>query len=154
MRKVLIALAATAAAFASPAMANEGRIEARGGVVWDGGASEDVWGVAAGYDWDLGDKAFGGLEVSGDKIGASGSGLGLGATARLGLKAGEKTKFFVDAGYTVNTCAACEDAVHAGAGVEVGFGKSVYGKLGYRHFFVANGFSDYDAVVAGVGVRF
>jgi outer membrane immunogenic protein len=132
MRKVLIALAATAAAFASPAMANEGRIEARGGVVWDGGASEDVWGVAAGYDWDL----------------------GLGATARFGVKAGEKTKLFVDGGYTVNTCTACEDAIHAGVGAEVGVGSKVYLKAGYRHFFVANGFSDYDAVVAGVGVRF
>lgn len=154
MRKVLIALAVASAAVASPALANEGRIEARGGVVWDSGASEDVWGIAAGYDWDLGDKAFIGLEASGDKIGTSGSGLGIGFTTRLGVKAGEKTKVLVDGGYTVNTCTGCEDAVHAGVALEQGVGEKVYLKLGYRHFFVGSGFSDYDAVAAGVGIKF
>lgn len=153
MRKVLIALAATAAAFASPAMANEGRIEARGGVVWDSGVSEDVWGVAAGYDWDLGDKAFAGLEISGDKIGASGTGLNVGLTARLGLKAGERTKVLVDGGYSIITCSLCDDPVHAGVALEQGVSDKVYLKLGYRHFFY-DGFSDADAVVAGVGVKF
>ena len=72
MRKVLIALAASAAALASPAFAaGEGRIEARGGVVWDGGSTEDVYGVAAGYDFDLGEKAIAGVEVSGHRRGLS-----------------------------------------------------------------------------------
>lgn len=155
MRKVLIALAATAAAaaVASPAMANEGRIEARGGVVWDSGVSEDIWGVAAGYDWDLGDKAFAGLEVSGDKVGASGTGLTLGFTGRLGVKAGEKTKILVDGGYSVITCSGCDDAVHAGVALEQGISDKVYLKVGYRHFFY-DSFSDADAVAAGVGIKF
>lgn len=153
MRKILIGLAASLA-IASPALANEGRVEARGGIVWDGGASEDAYGVALGYDWDLGEQTFAGLEVSGDKIAASGTGLGLGFTGRFGVKASEKTKVFADAGYTVNTCTACEDAFHAGAGVEFGIGEKAYAKLGYRHYFVGNGFSDYDAAVVGVGMRF
>lgn len=72
MRKVLLPLLASLA-IATPAMANEARIEARGGVIWANGTSEDVWGAAAGYDFDLGETAFAGVEVSGDKIGTSGT---------------------------------------------------------------------------------
>lgn len=153
MRKVLIALAATAAAVASPALANEGRIEARGGVIWDGGATEDVWGVAAGYDWDLGETVFTGVEMSADKVGASGSGMALGFTGRLGVKAGASTRLIADAGYTANTCTACDDPVHAGVSVEQGLGNNVYARVGWRHYFYDSS-SDVDAVAAGVGVRF
>ena len=153
MRLVLLSLAA-AMAVASPALANEGRIEARGGVVWDGGSTEDVYGVAAGYDFDLGSSAFAGVEVSGDKIADTGTKVAFGATGRLGAKVGSNTKVYVDGGFTSEPCDLCEDAIHAGAGAEVGFGRNLYGKLGYRHFFVDNGFSDYDSVVVGLGVRF
>lgn len=153
MRKVLIALAVTAAVIASPAMANEGRVEARGGVVWDSGTTEDFYGVAAGYDWDLGDKAIVGLEISGDKIAATDTGLGIGFTGRVGLKAGEKGKFVVDGGYTTFTCDLCDDAVHAGAAFEQGFGGNLYGKIAYRHYFVDSA-TDVDAVAVGLGVRF
>ncbi len=155
MKKLILALAATAA-FASPAMANEARVEARGGVMWfgNGGGSEDVWGMAAGYDFDLGEKAFAGVEVSGDIIGATGSKVAFGATGRLGAKLGDNTKLFVDGGYTSETCTGCVDAVHAGVGAEVGFGKNLYGKLGYRHFFTSQGAPDSDSVVAGIGIRF
>jgi outer membrane immunogenic protein len=153
MRFIALSLAAVLAS-ATPALANEARIEAHGGVLWDNGDSEDVWGVAAGYDWDLGSRAFAGLEVSGDKIGASGTKVSFGATGRLGAKVGTATKLYVDGGYTSEPCDTCEDAVHMGAGVEQGLGGNFYGKIGYRHFFVGNGFTDYDSVVAGLGLRF
>ncbi|PLK24290.1 outer membrane protein [Novosphingobium sp. TH158] len=153
MKKLVLALAASAA-LAAPAMANEARIEARGGVIWDGGSSEDVWGIAAGYDFDLGSSAFAGLEVSGDKIGAAGQKVAFGLTGRLGTKVGEKTKLYVDGGYTTENCDLCEDAIHAGVGVEHTIAGNVYGKLAYRHYFVGNGFSDLDTVVAGVGIKF
>ena len=72
MKKIILPILATLA-FATPAMANEARVEARGGVIWSNGDSEDTWGVAAGYDFDLGTTAFAGVEVSGDKIGTSGT---------------------------------------------------------------------------------
>ncbi len=77
MRKILIALAASVAV-ASPALANEGRIEARGGVYFDGTTTEDAYGVAAGYDFDLGKTAFAGVEVSGDKIATTGTKVAFG----------------------------------------------------------------------------
>lgn len=156
MRKVLLAVAAVSALAATPALANEGRVEARGGVIWfgNGGGSEDVWGVAAGYDFDLGSSAFAGLEASGDIVGATGSKVAFGFSGRLGTKLGENTKLFADGGYTTEPCTGCVDAIHAGVGAEVGFGKNLYGKLGYRHYFTSNGAPDSNAVVAGLGVKF
>jgi outer membrane immunogenic protein len=155
MRNVILTLAVLAAvSAATPALANEGRVEARGGLVFGSGDSEGVAGVAAGYDWDLGDTAFAGVEVSGDKILQDNTRVVFGFTGRVGVKTGEKVKLFADGGYSTKPCSFCEDSIHAGAGVEVGLGEKVYGKLGYRHFFVGNGSSDFDSVVAGVGFRF
>ncbi len=152
MKKILIALAASVAV-ASPALANEGRIEARGGIIWDSGATEDVYGVAAGYDFDLGGNTFAGVEVSGDKVGATGSGLVIGFTGRLGVKAGTGTRLVADAGYSAVTCAACDDPIHAGVSIEQDLGTNVYGRVGYRHYFY-DAATDVDAVAVGVGVRF
>lgn len=153
MRKFILPLLASLA-IASPAMANEGRIEARGGVIWSGGDSEDTWGMAAGYDFDLGETAFAGAEVSGDKIGTSGTKVSWGLTGRLGAKIGAAGKLYGNAGYSTETCTGCPDAWHAGAGYQHGLGKNLYLKAEYRHFFVNSGFDDADAVVAGVGVKF
>ncbi|MEL0211371.1 MAG: hypothetical protein VW891_12465, partial [Novosphingobium sp.] len=70
MRLVLISLAASLVA-ATPALANETRVEARGGAVWNDSNTEALAGVAAGYDYDLGQAAFVGAEVSADKVLAS-----------------------------------------------------------------------------------
>lgn len=153
MRLVILPLIALAAA-ATPALANEARVEARGGVIWDGGVTEDVWGIAAGYDWDLGEKTFVGLEVSGDKIGVSGTKVAFGFTGRAGAKLSDATKLYADVGYTTAGCTGCEDAINLGAGVEHKLSGNVYGKLAYRHYFIGNSFSDSDAVVAGVGFKF
>jgi len=154
MRKVLIALAATTAALvATPALANEARVEARGGVIWSGGSSQDTWGAAAGYDVDLGSSAFVGAEVSGDKIGTSGTKVAWGLNGRVGAKVGDKVKLFAAGGYTTEPCTGCEGNWDAGAGAEFGFTKNLYAKVEYRHFF-GDTFASSDAVVAGLGIKF
>lgn len=153
MRAVLLSLAA-AAALATPAMANEARVEARGGVIWDGGDSEALAGVAAGYDWDLGDSAFVGLEVSGDKILESNTRVSFGFGGRLGLKTSADGKLYGVAAYQTKPCRFCEESVSAGVGYQHNLGSSLYGKVEYRHFFVSNGFRDLDAALVGVGMRF
>ena len=85
MRKIVLPLLASLA-LASPALANETRVEARGGVIWSNGTSEDTWGGALGYDFDLGQTTFAGLALSGDKIGATGPKVALGAGGRLGVE--------------------------------------------------------------------
>jgi len=153
MRKVLLALAASLAV-ASPALANEGRVEARGGVIWDGGDSEGIAGVAAGYDWDLGGNAFAGLEVSGDKILESNTRISFGFGARAGLKTSEAGRLYVASSYQTKPCKFCEDSISAGAGYQHTLGGGIYGKVEYRHYFVDNGVSDPDAVLIGLGMKF
>lgn len=153
MRTALIALAA-AAAVATPAMANEGRIEARGGVIWSGSDSEAIAGVAAGYDWDLGDAMFAGVEVSGDKILTSNTRVSLGTGVRIGAKMSEGGKLYANGGWASKPCKFCEDSVYAGAGYQHNFGGNMYGKVEYRHNFVGKGIKDSDAIAAGLGVRF
>lgn len=157
MRKVLLPLAAAlvgAGALATPALANEGRVEARGGVIWDQGSEEAIAGIAAGYDYDLGTSAFAGPEISADKILTSGTRVSFGIGGRAGIKTGEAGKLYAAGGYATKPCATCEHSWNLGAGYQHSFGQSIYGKVEYRHSFVGKGFSDPDAVVAGLGVKF
>lgn len=150
--QVSLAAAVAALAIAAPAAANDFRVEARGGLSFgENQDAEAVAGVAAGYDFDLGEKAFIGAEASLDKILVDNSGVVLGGTARLGMKEGN-SKFFIAGGYTDLTCDLCGDGFHAGAGVEAPLSGNVYGKLEYRHFFFEG--TDSNVAAAGVGVRF
>ncbi|MFC3173446.1 outer membrane protein [Novosphingobium bradum] len=151
MRKIILPVLASLA-LATPALANEARVEARGGVYWLPGNSEATAGVAAGYDYDLGSTAFVGAELSADKILTSGTKVAYGFTGRAGAKLAA-TKLFVAGGYTTEPCTGCEGAWHAGAGAELPLMGKVYGKVEYRHFFVDN-FADSDSLVAGVGIKF
>ena len=150
MRKTAIALAAaTAALVAVPAQANEGRVEARGGVAWAGGAEEAIAGVAAGYDFDLGESAFIGVEGSADKVLASGADVVFGATGRIGAKVSENGKLFLAGGYSFGEG---EDVPHLGLGYSHKLGTSVYVTGEYRRFF--SDFQDVNAATLGVGVNF
>ena len=154
MRKVLLPLVAAAAAAASPAFANEGRIEGHGGVVWDGDDSEGTAGAAVGYDWDMGDSGFVGLETSADKILDSNQRVSFGIGGRAGVKAGDAGKLYAVTSYQTKPCRTCEEEITGGAGYQHNFGSKLYGKVEYRHHFIGNGVSDYDGAVAGLGIRF
>ena len=150
MRKIALTLGlVAAAAVAAPAHANEGRVEARGGIAWANGDTEAIAGVAAGYDFDLGETAFAGVEVSGDKVLVDGANVVFGTTARLGVKAGDNGKLFIAGGYSFGEG---EDVPHLGGGYQHNIGQNIYLKAEYRHFF--SDFTDVDTVAAGVGVRF
>jgi len=152
MRKIILPLLASLAV-ASPALANESRVEARGGVVWGGGNTEAIAGVAAGYDFDLGPGAFAGAEISADKILAGADNrIGVGFTGRLGAKL-PIAKIYVDGGYTTKFCTFCDGNWHIGAGAEAPLAGNLYGKLGFRHYLVDNA-PDANAVTAGVGIKF
>ncbi|MDE2596653.1 MAG: outer membrane beta-barrel protein [Sphingomonadales bacterium] len=153
MRLVVLSLAA-ALVSATPALANEGRVEARGGVYWSNGYTQDAYGVAAGYDFDLGENAFTGMEVSADKIADTGTKVAFGFTGRAGAKVGNGGKLFAAGGYTTEPCDLCRGAWHAGAGYEQGFANNLYGKVEYRHFFTDNNRPDSNAVMVGVGMKF
>jgi hypothetical protein len=145
----LIAAAAVAAAtVATPAAANEGRAEVRGGIAWAAGDEEAIAGAAVGYDFDLGISAFAGIEASADKVLVDGADVIWGATARAGVKLGAG-KLFVAGGHTFGEG---EDAWHLGGGYQHQVTSNVYLKAEYRRFFYD--FTDVNTLNAGVGVRF
>lgn len=153
MRKIFLPLLASLA-LASPALANETRVEARGGVIWSNGSSEATYGAAVGYDFDIGANTFAGVEVSGDKIDAAGTKVAFGGTGRLGVRTGTGTSLYGAGGYTSEVCDGCEGQWHLGAGVEQKISGPVYLKAEYRHYFENDVILGADALVAGVGVKF
>ena len=152
MRKIIIALAASAA-LATPALANEGRIEARGGIISVPGSTEGTVGVAAGYDFDLSKDVFVGAEVSADKMLTTGTKVAFGFTGRAGtgLVGG---KLFAAGGYTTEHCNACDGRWHFGAGYEHNVVDTVYAKVEYRHYVKKSFTPSADAVVVGLGMKF
>jgi outer membrane immunogenic protein len=148
MKKFIILASVAASLVSAPAMAaGEGRVEGRAGIAWANGFGEDfVAGVAAGYDLDLGSAAFVGPEVSYDTNFDGLDALNLGA--RVGFKAGEKTKVYLTAGYDV----ADIEEFNMGAGVQHAFGEKIYGKVEYRRYFL-NG-TDLSSAAVGLGVKF
>ncbi|MCT2400639.1 outer membrane protein [Novosphingobium mangrovi (ex Huang et al. 2023)] len=155
MRIALVSLAAVAAAaVATPAIANEVRVEARGGVIWDGSDSDAVAGVAAGYDYDLGDKLFIGVQGSADKVLASDTRVSWGVGGRIGAKVLPGTKLYGVAGWQSKFCRYCNSAVGVGGGVQQDVGQRYYVKAEYQHLLVGDHTPDADVGLVGVGVKF
>jgi opacity protein-like surface antigen len=152
MRKFILPLLASLAV-ATPALADT-RAEVRGGAIWSNGASEATYGAAIGFDGDLGPAAFYGLELSGDKIDATGTKVAFGLSGRAGLKAGPSTRVYGTGGYTTEACDLCDGQWHAGAGLEQNVAPKIYIKAEYRHYFETNSSFGADALVGGVGLRF
>ncbi|OYW44732.1 MAG: hypothetical protein B7Z36_06065 [Novosphingobium sp. 12-63-9] len=153
MRTVLLAAAAVLVS-ATPAIANEYRAEARGGVIWSGGDNEAIAGVAAGYDFDLAPSTFIGAEVSADKILTSGTKVSFGFNARGGVSVPTLGKIYAVGGYTTKPCDFCNGQWTAGAGVQHTFLPMIYGKVEYRHLFERKVMDSANAVVIGVGVKY
>jgi len=153
MRFVALSLIAALAA-ATPAMANEARIEARGGVIWGSGESDAVAGVAAGYDFDLGSNAFVGAEISADKVLTDDTRFSFGFGGRAGVKVSDAGKLYAAGSYQTKPCRFCEESWTLGAGYQQGFSGNLYGKVEYRHFFVGDNLADYNTAAVGLGYKF
>lgn len=155
MRIAIVSLAAAAtAALATPAFANEARVETRGGVVWNHGDTEAIAGVAGGYDVDLGDKLFAGIDISADKLLTSDTRVTWGFGGRAGVKTGSGGKLYALSDYQTKNCVTCNESVAVGGGYQQDLGQKLYGKIEYRHYLVGDNTPDTDGVLAGVGMRF
>lgn len=147
MRLKTIAVAATLAAIASPAYADETRVEARGGIAWCCGVSDETIGVAVGHDFDLGSVFLGVEAVADTDFNISDPVVGV--NARIGSKVGENTKVFGLVGYAYSTGIEIDDAI-VGAGVQQNVGKTTLLSLQYQRSIDL----DINRVMVGVGVRF
>ena len=192
MKKLLIA-ALFATTVAAPAMAQETapftgpRVEGLVGYdkVKGAGDSRDgiAYGIAAGYDFQLGgavagieaeyldsntDGCDGGFVVTGDSICATAK-RDLYAGARVGVAVTPSTLLYAKAGYTnarvgltyTNPANSAQnfalrdnlDGVRVGAGVEQKLGTNLYVKGEYRYSNYEGGFERHQ-VLGGVGFRF
>lgn len=151
MKIIAISAAALAIGVSVPAMADEARVEVRGGVAFaDGDGTYGVAGIAGGYDFDLGGSGvFVGIEGAADvSLGNISTGV-YSLSGRLGTKIGEAGRLYVVGGYSVDGV----DAAHIGGGYQHQFGQRVYGKVEYRRYLDRNSFVQ-NAAVVGVGLRF
>lgn len=151
MKKFAVAAALLSAVVATPALAQngEGHVEVRGGYITGSGLDDATLGVAGGYDYNLGDKAFAGVEIAGDKVLINGAKVQFSSGARLGANLGTNGKLYATGGYTFGQI----DDPYVGAGYQHKLTQNVYGKVEYRHQFI-NNFDDTDAFAVGVGFAF
>lgn len=147
------AVCAISAAVAAPAQANEARAEVRGGVFFGSGSEDAAVGLAAGYDWDLSETLFVGLEASADKV-LDGfyDDVSFGGGLRIGTSFGDAAKGYVIGGYNTQICDLCVDAWSAGAGLQYGITENAYLKAEYRRYFPGSGLNDYNSVLVGIGI--
>jgi len=151
MTKFALAIAAVVATAATPAWAgDEVRVEARGGIAWAGGTSEAFAGAGGGYDFDLGDKAFVGVDLGVDKVLARGTDEFWSVGGRIGAKIGKKGRLYASGG--VGFCCGGSDP-YIGAGYQHNLGRKLYGKIEYRRALSTFG-PDINFAGVGLGIRF
>ena len=144
MRKFVLAAVAASALLSAPAMANEGRVEARSGIAWANGNEDFIAGVAAGYDFDVDANVFVGVEGSIESNFEGDEFYNVGA--RLGTKIGDG-KLYLTGAYEIDS-----EEFGVGAGYEHAIGNNVYGKVEYRRYLL-NG-TDVNTAGVGLGMRF
>ena len=148
MNKMIFAIIVAAAAISSPAIANEGRVEVRGGWIWVPGGSDDALGVALGYDADIGEKTYVGVEISADTNIDFVSPI-YSLTGRVGVKAGENTKIFVSGGYARASDVYADD-VTIGAGGQFSLGKEAFASVQYQRYID----TQLNRISFGIGLKF
>lgn len=152
MKKFAVATALLTAVIATPALAApqaEGRAEVRGGYVNGGVLDDATLGVAGGFDFNLGDTAFVGAEIAGDKVLLDGAKIQFSSGGRAGANIGTNGKLYATGGYTFGEI----DDPYVGAGYQHKLGQNFYAKAEYRHQFIKN-FTDFDTFAVGVGLAF
>lgn len=160
MKRVIAALAVASAFVSTPALAQEfagPRVGVEVGVTDDdfAGTAKGIFGINAGYDFDLGQTVVG---VTGGYIGLfddEDTGLReLNLAARAGFKATPRTLVYASVGYSNLDAdgASSIDGAKFGLGVEQSFG-NVYANIETRYGNYEAGVELYQTAI-GVGYRF
>jgi outer membrane immunogenic protein len=175
MRKLMIPLVLFMVATASPAVAGGFRAEVHGG--WDrikndilGSRESGVsYGVSLGYDFDITENFFMGIEGGVDDSTTKEcfldtclkAGLDVGGVVRIGYQI-QEAKLYAIGGYShakltlvddVDSISEWGDGWRVGAGYELNFESGVYTKVEYRYTNYSAGFERH-LVMVGVGYQF
>lgn len=157
MKNYMIAVAATAAAFATPAMAADfsgPRLEVTAGAddVTNGvDPTEVAYGAGAGYDLQIG-KVVVGVEATVDNVFDR---RDLGVGGRLGYVINDNVLAYGKVGYSnfKPTTRLELEGLRLGGGLEVNLAGPVYAKAEYRYTDFEGGVGKHGGLV-GVGLRF
>ncbi len=147
MRFFAMFAAAAMAAAPTAVSANEARVEVRGGIAWVSGATDETIGLAVGYDADVSENFFLGVEAVADTDFNISSPV-LGVNARAGFRVGEQGKLFATAGYAYETEFELDDFV-LGAGYQHNVGRALV-SIQYQRYMD----TEINRAMMGVGYRF
>lgn len=158
MRKLLLILAmpAATALLATPALADETRVEVHTSGNFYGGDYQQSIGAAVGHDFSLAPGAFVGAEASLDKLLATDTLTSFGLSGRVGANLGPVGKLYAVGGWATAPYHGGNPDWNVGAGYQHSFLPGTYAKLEYRHYTSsANGITpSRDALTVGFGAHF
>ena len=160
MRHTVLGLAiaglGSALALATPAHADENRVEVHTTGNFYGGDYQQSIGIAAGHDFTLAPGFFAGPEVSVDKLLAANTLTSFGVSGRAGADLGSAGKLYAVGGWATTPYHGGNSDWNVGAGYSHALSVGTYGKIEYRHYTSsANGATpSRDALTVGVGAHF
>lgn len=137
----------------SVAQANEAYVEATGGVSWSDEATDAIGGFAVGYDVDVSEKVFVGVEATAEKLLTGGTRVAWGIGGRIGAEVLPRSKVFVGTNWQSKDCRECGNAIGLGTGWEQNLTETIYAKLEFKHLFVEDEV-DANVGIIGLGVMF
>ncbi|MGA1809619.1 MULTISPECIES: outer membrane beta-barrel protein [Sphingobium] len=154
MHKLAPLFAAALALVSSPARADEAYVELTGGVSWNSEGTDAISGIAAGYDMDLDERFFVGVEATAEKLLVDDMRVAWGIGGRLGVELVRDNKLFVGVNWQSKDCRECGDAIGLGTGWEHNLTEKLYLKVEYKRLFISNGEPDANVGIVGLGVMF
>lgn len=151
---VAAVLAPALALAGRPALADEAYIEGTGGVSWTSEETDAIAGLALGYDVDLDETFFVGVEGTAEKLLTGGTRVAWGIGGRVGAEVLPRSKIFTGVNWQSKDCRECGNAVGLGVGWEQNLSEKIYAKLEFKHLFVENGEPDANVGIVGLGMMF
>ncbi|WP_395326967.1 hypothetical protein WBP06_09610 [Novosphingobium sp. BL-8H] len=154
MRTTRLALILALTFASRPALADEAYIEGSGGVSWNKESTDALAGIAMGYDVDLNEKIFVGVEGTAEKLLTHDTRVAWGIGGRLGAEVLPRSKIFAGVNWQSKDCGECGNAIGIGTGWEQNLSEKIYAKLEFKHLFVENHEPDANVISAGIGMIF
>lgn len=150
------AAAVASVAAATPAMANEGRVEAHVAADWSYGDAKASIGLGAGYDFDLANTIFIGPEASVDKLLTAGTHSSVQGGLRAGVAVPALGKVFVAAGASTDAYKGGTTDMYFGAGLQHTIEPGTYAKIEFLHYTAAGAGTtpSRNAISFGIGAKF
>lgn len=153
MRSSIACVAFALSCVSAPALADEAYVEAVGGVSFAHEEDAVVAGLAAGYDFDLNEVLFAGVEGTLEKELVEDRHFAAGIGVRVGASVTERGKAFVGLNWQSKDCPECDEAWGFTTGFEQELGEHLYAKLEYKHLILAEE-PNKNIVIGGIGYMF